>query len=161
MLDDLQRLTPSQTTLLYRLVELGYLTQTQLDTLINRLVVDRFSKAIHYWQFAQHLDSSVALNQPHIISRCYYAMYHAARSLVFHVRRADLDSHERLPTTLGQILPVQYGDMLNHWREERNQIDYSPYLPLDLANQVIGALKDTAALVAACQTELRKRGVNV
>ena len=30
MLDDLQRLTPSQAMLLYRLVELGYITQKQV-----------------------------------------------------------------------------------------------------------------------------------
>jgi hypothetical protein len=80
-LDDLQRLTPSQGALLYRLVELGYLTQTQVDDLINRLVSERFIKPTAYLDFAQQLDPEVGLNQPHIISRCYYAMYHAARAL--------------------------------------------------------------------------------
>ena len=102
ILDDLQRLTPSQGVLLYRLVDLNYLTKEQVDELINRLVSDRFAKAMDYLAFAQQLDASMTLNQPHIISRCYYAMYHAARALVLHVRRADLDDHDRLPAALGQ-----------------------------------------------------------
>ena len=106
-LDDLQRLTSSQGALLYRLVDLGYLTQAQVDELINRLVTDRFEKAADYVSFAQRLDSGVTLNQPHIISRCYYAMYHAARALVLHVRRADLDDHDRLPIALGQVVGTE------------------------------------------------------
>ena len=106
-LDDLQRLTSSQGALLYHLVDLGYLTQAQVDELINRLVTDRFEKAADYVSFAQRLDSGVTLNQPHIISRCYYAMYHAARALVLHVRRADLDDHDRLPIALGQVVGTE------------------------------------------------------
>ena len=44
-LDNLQRLTPSQGALLYRLVDLGYLMRAQVDELVNRLVSDRFAKA--------------------------------------------------------------------------------------------------------------------
>jgi hypothetical protein len=113
ILDDLQRLTPSQGVLLYRLVDLGYLTRPQVDELVNRLVGDRFAKAMDYLAFAQQLDASMTLNQPHIISRCYYAMYHAARALVLHVRRADLDDHDRLPAALGQVLGTDYGDVLS------------------------------------------------
>lgn len=89
ILDDLQRLTPSQGVLLYRLVDLNYLTKEQVDGLINQLVSDRFANAMDYLAFAQQLNAKVTLNQPHIISRCYYAMYHATRALVLHVRRAD------------------------------------------------------------------------
>jgi uncharacterized protein (UPF0332 family) len=161
MLDDLQRLSSTQAALLYRLIDLGYLTQSQVDTLINQLVVDRFTKALDYWYFAQQLDTNIALNQPHIISRCYYAMYHATRALVLHVHRSDMDSHERLPVLLNQILTTRQGDILNRWREVRNQIDYSPYLPADLTAQVLSALNDTNDLVTACQSELRNRGVTL
>ena len=161
MLDDLQRLTPSQAMLLYRLVELGYITQKQVDDLINQLAVDRFTKALTYWQFAQQLDATVPLNQPHILSRCYYAMYHATRALVLQVRRADVDSHERLPSVLGQIFTKSEGDKLNQWRELRNQVEYSPYLPDKLAAQISAVLVDTKELVEACQRELRDRGVAI
>ena len=160
-LDDLQRLTPSQGVLLYRLVDLGYLTAAQVDELVNRLVGDRFAKAMDYLTFAQQLDASVTLNQPHIISRCYYAMYHAARALVLHVRRADLDDHDRLPAALGQILGTDYGDVLGQWREVRNQADYSPYAPADLASQVVTAVSDANLLLTACRDYLQNRGVSL
>ncbi len=40
-MDDLQRLTASQGVLLYRLVDLGYLTRIQVDELITRLAGER------------------------------------------------------------------------------------------------------------------------
>jgi len=160
-LDNLQRLTPSQGVLLYRLVDLGYLTQAQVEELIDRLTDDRFAKAMDYLSFAQQLDSGATLNQPHIISCCYYAMYHAARALVLHVRRADLDDHERLPVALSQVLGTDYGDILAQWREMRNRVDYSPYMPVDLARQATTALSDATTLLTACRNELRNRGAGL
>jgi uncharacterized protein (UPF0332 family) len=161
ILDDLQRLTPSQGVLLYRLVDLNYLTKEQVDGLINQLVSDRFVKAMDYLTFAQQLDASMTLNQPHIIFRCYYAMYHAARALVLHVRRADLDDHDRLPAALGQVLGTDYGDVLGRWREMRNQTDYSPYAPTDLASQVVTAVSDANLLLTTCRDYLQNRGVSL
>jgi uncharacterized protein (UPF0332 family) len=161
ILDDLQRLTPSQGVLLYRLVDLNYLTKEQVDGLINQLVSDRFAKAIDYLTFAQQLDASMTLNQPHIISRCYYAMYHAARALVLQVRRADLDDHDRLPAALGQVLGTDYGDVLGRWREMRNQVEYSPYAPVDLLDQAATALSDARSLLTACGDFLKNRGVEL
>ncbi len=42
-MDDLQRLTASQGVLLYRLVDLGYLTRIQVDELITRLAGERLT----------------------------------------------------------------------------------------------------------------------
>lgn len=159
--DDLQRLTASQGALLYRLVTIGAFTQNQVDELFGQLTGDRFTKAEEYWRFAKQLDSALPLNQPQIVSRCYYAMYHAARSLVLYVRRADLDDHERLPAALGQLLGTKYGDSLSQWRERRNQIDYSPYTPPDLSDWTRDALADSSDLIAACRQALQARGVAV
>lgn len=71
-------------------------------------------------------------------------MYHAARALVLHVRRADLDDHNRLPVAVGQVVGTNYGDLLGQWREMRNQVDYSPYPPGDLARQATMALNNAA-----------------
>lgn len=160
-LDDLQRLTASQGMLLYRLVDLGYLTRAQVDELINRLAIDRFAKAINYLVFARQQDANVALNQPHIISRCYYAMYHAARALILHVRRADVDDHERLSVALSHVLGTNYGDVLGRWRDMRNQMDYSPYAPADLASQAATAVSEASALLTACRDYLENRGVSL
>lgn len=159
--DDLQHLTPSQGALLYRLVELDYLSQARVDELIQRLVSERFVKATHYLAFAQQIDADVQLNQPHIISRSYYAMYHAARALALHFRRSDVDDHERLPVVLGQTLGMSYKEMLGRWREVRNQIDYSPYAPEGLDELVTAALADADKMLVVCRETLRERGVNL
>ena len=160
-LDDLQQLTSSQGVLLYRLVDLGYLTRAQVDQLINRLVRDRIAKATDYLTFAQQLDATLPLHQPHIISRCYYVMYHAARALVLHVRRSDLDHHGRLSATLGKELGITYGELLTQWREKRNHIDYSPYPPADLANQAVTAVSDAISFLTVCRDYLQNRGVTL
>lgn len=158
-LDDLQRLTPSQGVLLYRLVDLGYLTRAQIDKLVNRLVGDRFAKAMDYLTFAQQLDASVTLNQPHIISRCYYAMYHAARAAVFHHRRSDVDDHEGLAVALSGILGSEWKIALDVWRKTRNRLDYSPYLPDDLAFQCRSCLDTAQGFLVECEQYLAGRGV--
>ena len=121
----------------------------------------RFAKAGEYLVFAQNLAVNEPLYQPQIISRCYYAMYHAARALVLHIRRADVDDHERLLVVLGQALGVNYRDVLNRWREMRNRVDYSPYLPADMADQSVAALQEAEVLLAACRDCLRNRGVKL
>jgi uncharacterized protein (UPF0332 family) len=159
LFDELQRLTPSQGMLLRRLVDLGYLTRSQVDDLINRLVGDRMAKAEAYHAFAQQLNVHLPLHHSHIVSRCYYAMYHAARAVVLHFRQSDLDDHDRLPTIFGQVIGQDYGEMLGRWREERNQADYSPYAAPDSAQKAAAALDDTGALLIACFDFLHSRGV--
>lgn len=160
-LDDLQQLTSSQGILLYRLVDLGYLTRVQVDQLINRLVRDRMAKATDYLTFAQQLDASLPLHQPHIISRCYYVMYHAARALALHVRRSDLDHHGRLPAILTKELGTNYGKLLADWRDKRNHLDYSPYPPADLAKQTVTAVSDASSFLTVCRDYLQNRGVTL
>lgn len=158
ILDDLQRLTASQGMLLHRLVDLGYLTRSQVDDLINRLANDRLVKAEDYLTFARQLNIDLPLHQTQIVSRCYYAMYHAARAVVLHFRQSDLDDHDRLPTILGQVMGTNYGEMLGQWREARNNADYSPYAFGDLAQQAVMALAATGAFLTACSDFLQSRG---
>jgi uncharacterized protein (UPF0332 family) len=159
ILDDLQHLTSSQDVLLHRLVNLGYLTHDQVNELVNRLVGDRLAKAEDYLAFAHQLNAESALHQPQIVSRCYYAMYHAARAVILQFRRADLDDHDRLPAILGQVIGASYGEMLGRWRKARNQADYSPYKATDLAQQATAVLDDANNLLTACRLFLQSRGV--
>ena len=46
---------------------------------------------------------------------------------------------------------TNYGDVLGQWREVRNQADYSPYAPADLASQVVTAVSDANLLLTACR----------
>ncbi len=63
------------------------------------------------------------------ISRSYYAMYHSARTVIFHYGRADVEGHEEINKRLPSTLPnrAHWGIRINGWREKRNQVDYSPY----------------------------------
>jgi len=134
------------------------LTRQQVDHLVAQLVSDRLTKARNYLAFAQRLDATEELDQTHIVSRCYYAMYHAARALVLYVRRYDLDDHDRLPAAIGQTLGLAHGDTLGRWREARNQVDYSPYLPDDLQARSVLAVDDALSFLGACEDFLRARG---
>lgn len=160
ILDDLQQLTYSQNALLHRLVDLGLLESIVLNELLDRLVDDRLEKARSYQSFAAQLDVADSTHQPHIISRCYYAMYHAARAVVLHYRGADLDDHDRLPTILGQILGARYGELLGNWRKVRNRVDYSPYRPIDLPQLAGSALQEGSEMLNVCGGFVRSRWEN-
>ena len=43
----------------------------------------------------------------------------------------------------------------------RNQVDYSPYAPADLASRAMTALDDATALLTACRDDLQNRGVRL
>ena len=89
ILSKIQQLTGSQSDILHDLVELNLIRSDELEELINQLVVARFLKGQRYIKFARKLDSSNIDEQVHIISRCYYGMYHLARATVFHTKRAE------------------------------------------------------------------------
>jgi len=157
ILDELQHLTHSQSVLLHRLVDLGWLKSAHINKLLDQLVDDRLEKARSYLLFARQLDVTDSVHQPHIISRCYYAMYHAARAVVLHYRGSDLDDHDRLPTILGQIVGARYGELLGNWRKVRNRVDYSPYRPIDLPQLASTALQEGSEMVDGCERFVRDR----
>jgi hypothetical protein len=78
-------------------------------------------------------------------------------------------AHDRLPAALGQVLGTDYGDVLGQWREMRNQMDYSPYAPADLASQVVTAVSGANLLLTTCRDypstssgrRLQNRGVSL
>jgi len=142
------------------LVELGLIGVTEVETLIDQLARDRFEKAQLYLKFARRLDPRLDIDQPHIISRSYYAMYHAARAVVFHTRRADVDDHEKLATMFTQVAGGLWGMKLDEWRKMRNRVEYSPYLPADLVDICSRALEDGEGLLGFCEEYLRKREVS-
>lgn len=101
------------------------------------------------------------MHQVHVISRGYYAMYHAARAAVFHHRQVDVDDHERLAVALGQIIGGDWEDAMNQWRRLRNRLDYSPYVPPDIASQCLLCIETAEGLVRLCEEYLIERGVGV
>lgn len=94
-----------------------------------RVVAARFRLALEMRQQSR-LGGESAARHRLVISRAYYAMYHAMRAVayIFH----DGDDHEQysnLPTKLPSDFPdhALWGNQLKSAREYRSQADYDPY----------------------------------
>jgi uncharacterized protein (UPF0332 family) len=99
-----------------------------LRSLIRQVTSDRLLLA------GDHLRSGdqdiFALHFRSAISRHYYAMYHAARAIVFaEVGGDDYQQHSDLPRHLPSSLPIRQTreQQLTDARLLRNEADYDPY----------------------------------
>jgi len=124
------------------------------------MVKDRFTKGKAYIEFASKLDINSPEDQPHIISRNYYCMYHIARAVVFHTSRRDIDEHKALPKILSDIIS-SLGEKLARWRIERDTMDYSPYLPHGVDSICIESIHDAKEVLVLCEQYLKERGVDI
>lgn len=161
ILSKIQQLTGTQSDLLHDLVKLNLIRSDELEKLINQLTIARFLKGQQYIKFAHKLDASDTDEQVHIISRCYYGMYHLARAVVFHTKRADVDEHGQLAEDFSKKVDVTVGDKIDEWRKIRNIIEYSPYTPTDIGIICQDALRDSVEILEFCRQYLQKRGVNI
>jgi uncharacterized protein (UPF0332 family) len=98
-----------------------------------------------------------------VIGRSYYAMYHAARSVVFLNHGGDdFQEHDRLP---GHLPPDfverdNWENRLKNARYERNKADYEPYPKRERSLHSVAAdiLEDAENLTAECRLYLRVKG---
>jgi uncharacterized protein (UPF0332 family) len=82
-----------------------------------------------------------ALNAPKpqfrvVLARSYYAMYHAARAVIFfHHGGDDHEAHAELPKHIPDDFPnrAHWENELKNARLERNKADYDPYPRTDRA----------------------------
>jgi hypothetical protein len=88
-------------------------------------------------------------------------MYHLARAVVFHTKRADVDEHEQLAEDFSKRVNATLGDKIDEWRKVRNTIEYSPYIPTDIGIICLNALRDAGEILEFCRQYLQKRGVNI
>lgn len=137
------------------------LNPTKLRDLANELTVDRFNLAKGFLSQAQAQDLSTKNGQKVVISRSYYAMYHAGRTVIFHYERADVDVHENIPKRLPSNLPNRshWTNRLVEWRKRRNQADYSPYPEGDLHVLAKQILLEAETFLDLCASFLKGRGV--
>ena len=63
-----------------------------------------------------------------MISRCYAAIYQAARAVVLHYKRYDQEDSQRLFDPIKKSLGQDYAESLKKWRSIRNDVEYSPLL---------------------------------
>ncbi len=128
LLQAFQRLSGTGYSLLRIYEELG--EGYSLEEIVARITADRLRMAEGCAEVAQILFKSGVASEAicrGIISRNYYAIYQAARALVFHITRNDVDDHRRLSDQVGRILGLEWGEVVGRWREARNEVDYSPY----------------------------------
>jgi uncharacterized protein (UPF0332 family) len=147
-------------------VMLQELFRCSIRELRLRVVKDRIGLAMQCLTAAKRAIKHRPISYRLVIGRSYYAMYHAARAVVFLSHGGDdHEAHDKLP---GQ-LPNDFADRAN-WenilksaRLDRNRADYDPYPKKDAAFRQAAFETCRAAqdLIQECRSYLRTRGCQV
>ena len=112
------------------LSDAGALDADGFRKLIHTAAAERFALAKGFLDSALRIPAATPADDRVAIGRSYYAMYQAARSVVFAQSRGDVDDHEQLPRNLPNDFPNRdyWVGQIAFWRVKRNEVDYSPYL---------------------------------
>jgi hypothetical protein len=115
------------------LEEVGTLDAARFRGVVGDISLDRLGLAEEFLDAAQRVPSDKSVDHRVAVCRSYYAMYQAARSVVFAHAREDIDDHFKLPQNLPDDFPDrrQWVERLRFWRVKRNDLDYSPYVSAD------------------------------
>lgn len=105
-------------------------TGQTVTQLLHRATVDRFELALDFRRRSRQLFTPPANNYRDAVSRLYYAMYHAARAVVFFANRGDDNQdHQVLPASIPADFPntAIWANRLKTARDNRNRADYDPF----------------------------------
>lgn len=147
----------------------------EIKRIVEDLVRARFDLANRLFTFIRNLDPTEEVDARQIVSRGYYAMFHASRSCCLAVDRNDITGfsnqcHAKLPDKMHQLDPTpnlspSLRDTLRAWRALRNTADYDIYiLPFpamrskDVFTNAKSAARQIEAFLVKCVTILRQRG---
>ena len=131
-----------------------------------RVVRDRFLLAKHCLTTAKRGLKYRPVSYRLVVSRSYYAMYHAVRAVVFlSYGGDDHEAHDKLP---GQF-PTDFNDRatwenrLKTARLDRNRADYEPYPKSDTAFRATAfdTCRTAENLIHECRTYLRSKRCHV
>lgn len=126
--------------------------------------IDRIEFAVRFLDAARQASLNPTPAYRLVLNRSYYAMYHAARAVVFFIHGGDdHEKHSELPRQLPKDFPnrPQWESDLTGARVRRNEADYGPY-PKD---ETLFSLAATSQLALAEQfvplasSYLRLKGV--
>ena len=134
-----------------------------IDDLIAQACADRLRLAAGFLDDADRSMRSRPPMRRSAVGRYYYAMYQAARAVVFF--RTPGDDHEQ-HSDLPKWLPADFPDVerwknsLKDARLRRNEADYDPYpgADTDFAEAARTLKSDARALVAEARTYLLAKG---
>jgi uncharacterized protein (UPF0332 family) len=104
------------------------LTGLDILKLCELACVDRIEFATWFLEGARYAVTTPSYRL--VLNRSYYAMYHAARAVVFFVHGGDdHERHSELPSKLPKDFPnrPQWESDLTGARVRRNEADYGPY----------------------------------
>jgi len=143
--------------------EAGPLDEAGLRGVFREFVERRLELAQGFLDSAKAMPADDGINSRNAISRCYYAMHHAGRAVIFSVSKTDVTRHDKVWEGLPKDFPErrEYQRRLKDWHSLRNKVDYSPYVEPGQSFRALqqSSLKDTAEFVQACRQYLKERGV--
>jgi uncharacterized protein (UPF0332 family) len=158
LLRRITEITSREYGLLRDLADNSYLALQPIEELIQQVVTDRLQLAQEYLDFAASIDNTSPFNGRQIISRSYYAMHHAARAVIFEMRRQNIRAHEAVITEIAQILGTDASRTLEAQLRLRNSVEYEVYLPnFDFSSQPADALNIATAFLQDCQNFIQER----
>ncbi|WP_222434217.1 HEPN domain-containing protein [Stenotrophomonas maltophilia] len=105
-------------------------TGYEIAELQKKAATDRIALSQQFLTDARRLKKSGIPTNRTIVSRCYYAMYHAMRSATYIDHGGDdHEQHTTLPSKLPKDFPDRnrWSNILKNARFERNRADYDPY----------------------------------
>ncbi|WP_295930062.1 HEPN domain-containing protein [uncultured Xanthomonas sp.] len=136
-------------------------TGADIKKLRIKAASDRLSLAASFLKEAKALSKGAGLRRT-VISRAYYAMYHAARAVTFlSFGGDDHEQHTVLPSKLPLDFPdaKQYQNLLKNARFERNRADYDPYprKDEDFSGAASTLLADAESIVSRARKYIRAK----
>lgn len=122
---------------------------------------DRAMLAAAFLKEAKYVAANGGMNRT-VVSRAYYAMYHAARAITFlSYGGDDHQEHSTLPGKLPRDFPesAQWQNALKNARLERNKADYDPYprSDADFGAAALALLLEAKLLVTAAKAYIRSK----
>jgi uncharacterized protein (UPF0332 family) len=117
-------------------VQLNTHSGLTIDELLERAARDRFGLAQESLRASKWVLGTSNPRFRVVVARAYYAMYHAARAVVFFIEGGDdHEAHLELPKHLPKDFPERerWENEIKGARYERNRADYDPYPKSDSA----------------------------
>jgi len=161
LLSCLERVSNERYKLLRAFATEGMFSPSDLERIVEEFTIQRYNLAKSSHESARAIPLNADIDARNVISRNYYAMFHAARAVIFHFHRYDEEKHEEVVKRIGGILGNSLQDMLSEWKDNRIVVDYSPFPKLDLMDCANRSKKEAEEFLNECKTFLSKRGVSL
>jgi len=161
-----EELSGKAITLVERLLgEVGPLDAAGFIRIVYEAALQRLRLSRSFLVSAEAMALATDVAARDVLSRSYYAIYHAARAVVFAVRKSDVDDHKVLPSHLPKDLPDHdfWEKRLTFWRLTRNAADYDPWAGEEASLEALArqARAEADEFLGVCQGYLHSRGIGV